>query len=253
MQSQSQPLAELDASFGPHFKGRFDFTLRFEHLILTILPMIILILLTPIYLHRLSLRTLTRSGYLLYVKLSIIGALVAIQIANVVLWGTNVYYRTAISMSAAALSCFGALCIIGIIFAEHFYSLRPSTVLSIFLSLMTLFDIAKTRSYFMRDGLETIAGLHIVIVVLEFALLMSQELSKRKLVHKEKYPADSYGHEVFSGFWNRSLFVWLNSTLLLGFRRIISVEDLHDMGPQLDPVRLHERLQERWQKSTCAL
>lgn len=43
-----------DSSFGPVYVGKFDFTLRFEHIILTILPASILIAIYPILLYHYS-------------------------------------------------------------------------------------------------------------------------------------------------------------------------------------------------------
>jgi hypothetical protein len=41
-----------DDSFGPQLEDHFDFTLRFEHIIMTILPSVLLILASPIFVFR---------------------------------------------------------------------------------------------------------------------------------------------------------------------------------------------------------
>ena len=59
-----------DAAFGPQFKDKFDFTLEFEHSILTLAPAVLLIAATPIffflYCRR---RSIILPGYLLWLKI----------------------------------------------------------------------------------------------------------------------------------------------------------------------------------------
>ncbi|KAM4067250.1 ABC transporter [Hirsutella rhossiliensis] len=64
--------------------------------------------------------------------------------------------------------------------------------------------------------------------------------------------ASSLGRESTSGFWGRSLFLWLNSTLLIGFRSIISVGDLQDLGPALSSTRLFAKFEPFWAKAWTA-
>lgn len=58
-----------DVSFGPRFHHRFDFTLKFEHTILSILPSALLILALPVFFwtwYRTAVRC--RAGLLLVLK-----------------------------------------------------------------------------------------------------------------------------------------------------------------------------------------
>lgn len=59
-----------DAAFGPEFKHKFDFTLEFEHAILTIGPAAFLLLAVPILLLRFRRHpTVISPGWLLWLKL----------------------------------------------------------------------------------------------------------------------------------------------------------------------------------------
>lgn len=130
---------------------------------------------------------------------------------------------------------------------EHRHSPRPSTLLSVHLSLGVLFDVAMTRSYFRRHGLYALGCLSIVVVILKMAILLLEEVSKRSLVYDQQLRS-SLGRESTSGFWSRSLFLWLNSTLCFGFRSIMSVGDLQDLGPELGSARLFAKFQVFWEK-----
>jgi hypothetical protein len=47
-----------------------------------------------------------------------------------------------------------------------------------------------------------------------------------------------FGKESGSGYWNRSLFLWLNWTFFFGFRNIQIIGDLDSLGPELDAKKL---------------
>lgn len=80
---------------------------------------------------------------------------------------------------------------------------------------------------------------------LKLAILLLDEISRRALIQSSLLRA-SMSAEATSGFWNRTLFLWLNSTLFFGFRNIFSVDDLRDMGPEFDSESLHARFQDKW-------
>lgn len=59
-----------DQSFGPQYGDRFDFTLRFEHIIFTILPATVLIAAYPILLYQYTRKSIVVGrGWSLYAKL----------------------------------------------------------------------------------------------------------------------------------------------------------------------------------------
>lgn len=59
-----------DNSFGPQYGHQFDFTLRFEHLIFTILPASLLIAAIPVLIYHYTRKPAVISrGWLLYAKL----------------------------------------------------------------------------------------------------------------------------------------------------------------------------------------
>lgn len=239
-----------DAAFGPAVKGFFDFTLSFEHSILSILPTSVFIVLTPIHVTHLWRRTpCVKPGVLLWLKMLSTLLLLSCQIASLVLWTVSTVQRHDLAVASAAIACVGSVCIFFLLYAEHVYSYRASTLLSVYLTLMILFDIAKTRSYFLRGDLDALAGLSVAVVCLEFVLLLFQEVSKRGLVTTRNSQPRLSG-EALSGFWGRALFLWINSTLKLGFRSILRIEDLKDLGPEFSSERLHSAFEPHWLKAS---
>ncbi len=142
--------ADGDGAFGPTLKGVFDFTLSFEHSILSILPTSVFIILTPIHVNHLWRRQpCVQAGVLLWLKMLSTLLLLSCQVASLVLWAVSSVPRHDLAVASAAVACVGSISIFFLLYAEHIYSYRPSTLLSIYLTLMVLFDIAKTRSYFL--------------------------------------------------------------------------------------------------------
>jgi hypothetical protein len=176
---------QIDETFGPQYPGYFEFTLTFERWLFSLLPAILLILATPVYIvNIIYLPPHVRAGLLLVCKLGTSIVLMSAQIAILVLWHMLALVRSDISIASAVLLCVSSLCISIILYAEHIYSIRPSTVLSMYLSLTMLLDVAKCRSYFLRSGYEPIGGIYVATIVLKTVLLLLEGISKRRLVYQ---------------------------------------------------------------------
>ncbi|TQV93467.1 hypothetical protein V2A60_010128 [Cordyceps javanica] len=239
-----------DGSFGPTLKGFFDFTLSFEHSILSILPTSVFIALTPLHVSHLWRRQpCVKPGILLWLKMLSTLLLLSCQVASLALWAVASVPRHDLAVASAAITCVGCVFVFFLLYAEHIYSYRPSTLLSVYLTLMILFDIAKTRSYFLRADLSAIAGLSAAVVVVELVLLLLQEVSKRRLL-TTRNSGPRISSEALSGFWGRALFLWVNTTLKLGFRSILRVEDLKDLGPEFSSERLYADFEPHWQAAS---
>jgi len=259
-----------DDTFGPQVGTSFDFTLFFEHTILTSLPASLLLLVCPLYLTRFLRRPVCfKHGLLLWTKLvrllpfncflswsadlplQIVATLLfGIEIANTVLTSRDgSLLQNSASISAAVLSCASMLSVIAIIYAEHYRSLRSSSFLSAFLSITMLFNITRARSYISRGGLDSFGAFQTVIAIFKLGLVALEEVSKQSLLQPE-LGRSSVGPETKGGFWSRSLFIWVNSTLLIGFRNAISVEDLPEIGLEFSTERLSTQFQKKWAAGT---
>jgi hypothetical protein len=258
-----------DDAFGPQVGNRFDFTLFFEYTILTTLPACLLLFVSPFYIYRFLRRPISfRHGLLLWTKLVSLRTmnalspfasagwltsasqvvavlLLSVELANTVLISRDgSLLRSSASIAASVLSCTSMLAVVTLIYTEHRRSLRSSSFLSAFLSITTLFNIARARSYISRGGLDTFGALQVTIAVLKLALVSLEEVSKQSLLQPQHGP--SMGPETRGGFWNRLLFVWVNNTLFIGFRKAISVEELPDIGLEFSPERLSAKFQRKW-------
>lgn len=150
-------------------------------------------------------------------------------------------------IAAGSLSCFAALCIALLFNTEHRRSIKPSTLLSIYFGITVFLDGAKARSYLLRSGLDGIGAIQVAVAVVKFILLVLEERPK-KLGLQNKNLRDFFGKEALSGFWSRSLFLWLNDVFLIGFRRIITLQDLGNLGPEFSTADLSNKFGVIWNK-----
>ncbi len=142
---------------------------------------------------------------------------------------------TGLSLAASVVACLAVVALAVFIHFEHRHAVESSPFPALYLFATLLFDIAKARSYFLRSsiGFYPLACITTAITVLKLFLLILGELPKRYQVKR-----GDLGLESKYGFWGRTFFIWLNSTLFLGFRNIISPDDLPDLDPSFTSARL---------------
>lgn len=129
---------------------------------------------------------------------------------------------------------------------EHLRSVQPSTLLSINFGITVFLDGIKARSYLLRVGLDNVGAAQIVVVAAKFALLLLEEVPKTPiLANFGKF----VGKEALSGFWSRSLFLWLNEIFVVGFRQNLTVEELGNLEPQFSTELLASQFKEAWDNS----
>lgn len=239
-------LDEMDGQFGPVDTGRFDFTILFEHAMLGLVPAGILLLALPVFLKAARAARQARPGALLWLKLAVSVALVAIQLTSLVLWHHT--SRTPVSLAASIMSLVASLCVLAMTYVTHIYTVQSSALLSIFLSTTMLFDITMARSYYMRGGLGAIAALQVVIASLKLVLVVLEEMPKRNLLYSDK-TRNNAGAEQCSGFWNRSMMIWVTRLVVEGARKKLRVEDLPPIGQQFSSEQLFDRFTPFWKRA----
>lgn len=130
---------------------------------------------------------------------------------------------------------------VSLVYAEHHYSDSPSLLLSIYLTISILLDIALVRSLFLRGGLLlAIATLTSAALAVKVLLLALEEAPKHAPAGLEA------SKERSSGLWNRTVFWWLNTTFKKGFRSFLAVDDLSALDEHLDSPRLTSSLEYKW-------
>ena len=143
-----------------------------------------------------------------------------------------------------------SVCLAGCLFTEHRHSLRSSAILSICLTSGIVFDAATARSYFLRSGCDDLGAVTVLAAACKLAVMILEEIPKNKFAkmpNKEtSSEKDSPGKEATSGFWNRTLYLWLNETFHAGFKQILCIDQLDKLGPEFSSETLSEAFKTVW-------
>lgn len=162
------------------------------------------------------------------------------------LWALPQVASTRASIAANAVTAAGTLLLCLLSYVEHTRSVRPSFLLDIYLFSTLLFDIARTRTLWLRlagrEGMA-IAILSSVMVAVKSLLLLLETMEKRSFLRHEY---KNYPPEATAGFFNRAFFLWLNSLFKMGFSNLMSVDDLFALDKQLGSKRLQDNLESKW-------
>ena len=126
---------------------------------------------------------------------------------------------------------------------EHRNSAKPSALISLYLILTIILDLALTRTLWIRSGMQALASIFTVSLVLKTVLLVLEETPKR-LSTGEKGSV----RETSVGVVNRSFFWWLNHLFVEGFRGLIDLGSLGALNEKFNTYDLSERIEERWKR-----
>ncbi|KAE8147983.1 multidrug resistance-associated protein [Aspergillus avenaceus] len=231
----------------PNCRGGFDFTVLFETSILNISPAACFLLLVPVRLFQLARRPpKVYSSILRIVTLIAAVALASIQVALVTLIATRHVTEERISLVGSILDLIAALAVVILVDREHVRSVRPSFLVSAYLFVTLLLDLARVRTaWLLHDGGVYPACLTTSLAV-KFLLLVLGNIEKRKwLMPSEK---ESSG-ESTSGPFNRGLFAWLNGLLWKGYAVLLTGDALPIIHEKLSSSDLSNQFTDTWNHS----
>jgi hypothetical protein len=170
--------------------------------------------------------------------------LIACQTAFLILRRLNPGIETRASLAADILSLVGAIGIGLVSWFHHRGSVKPSTLLAIFLGVSVILDIVRVRTlWLLRDASHAAVVLNLSLA-LKLGGLLLESLSKRKNLYlsgNKGYVTS--GPEPFIGFWIRVGFGWLIPTMRQGYHQILSVDDLPALDYRMKSDRLSCALQ----------
>ncbi|KAJ5178366.1 ABC transporter integral membrane type 1 [Penicillium coprophilum] len=238
-----------DSLFGPivshnSCRGGFDFTVLFEAWIFNITPAACFLLLLPIRLFQLSresIKVKTSSVHL--ATLAIATALAGIQVVLLVFSATQYYPEQHVSLAGATLSLIAALSIVVLLYLEHSRAVRPSFLVSAYLFITLLLDIARVRTAWLLPYGRAYPACLTASLVTELLLLVLANVEKRKwLLPAEK----TQSTESTSGLFSRGSFAWLNELLRKGHSLLLTGDALPNIHEKLSSSDLSDRFAKSW-------
>lgn len=153
--------------------------------------------------------------------------------------------RTRLTLLCHALTIvvFGIL--LSVSYLEHDCSVRPSTLLAVYLGTSILLDIARVRTLFFIPGNQGIARLVLAGLIVKILIFLSEVSEKRRLLMPKWQDASP---EETSGAINRALFIWLNHVFVQGFQTLLTVDMLTPLDTELLEASNPTKLVERWEQ-----
>lgn len=251
--ASSTCLLAWDQSFGPRVNTlcrSFDFTLQFEDVIFACVPAAVFICLLPWNIFRLlkSSPTCSVQSKLQISKLIALGGLLITQVVFLALRAHSNSFRSGASLPADILSLAATVGAIVLSYLDHQRSLRPSTLLSLYLSISIILSIARIRTLWLMES--SVAEPAVFTTMMVFNIIaFTLESVERKSSLKASHHSDmrkEYAPEQYSGLWVRTSFAWLLVTLRLGYSKFISVNDLPLLDTQLRSFVLRQKLTSTW-------
>lgn len=170
-----------------------------------------------------------------------------------VLWSNTPIHRTRTALASATLSFVDVFMFMYLSYAEH-GTLRPSDLLNAYLFFSVVFDTIRTRTLWTAGITHSIPAVFSASLAMKFIILILEATEKRRYLNSED---QHRGPEETSGLLNRSLFLWLNKLIRMGFRKILRMEDLYPIDDELATESLRIRFARAWRQgmyvSLCTL
>ncbi|KAM0274379.1 hypothetical protein ACHAQH_007916 [Verticillium albo-atrum] len=236
-----------DESFGPIVQGcrdDFDFTLRFQHIILAITPAILFLALSIPRTIWLSQQPRIVSGVAFqFAKLTAITILATLQFALLNLQTAGaVSSLDGFAIASTALNLVAALSMLTLSFYEHSRVPRPSTLLILYILLQMLCDVVQVRTSWLMAGSVTsnmIARLFTASVVAKFVILVAEAQRKARWL---RWKIDEHSPEETSGVLSLSVYFWLNKLFRQGYSNVLAIDDLYPLDRDIDSDLLQRKL-----------
>ncbi|TQV94278.1 ABC multidrug transporter [Cordyceps javanica] len=222
---------------------------QLEESILTILPSCLVFLLTPIlFLHHPDQPVRLRRGRLLRLKFYCAATLIVLQFVLTVSQCTSLGLAARRELPTFSIDLIVAASVAGVVYREYHRAARASVFLGLHVALGLVIDGTKSRAYARHSDTRTAAYVSVISAAVRLVLLLLNEVPKGAAMvdgHLQRRASK----ETSSGFWGRALFLWLNSTLLLGFRTRLCLNDLDELAPEFSSETLFQKFQSRWRNA----
>ncbi|KAL4768688.1 putative ABC transporter [Aspergillus nidulans var. acristatus] len=233
-------------TFGPQVSGcyeDFDFTLLFEESILYLPPLLIAasVALLRIWQLRSTENLLKRSGLLSILKPLCWAIFVLLGLVHLVLSSVLKTSTTRLSNAAIAIGLVASPIFAWLSFWEHARSLRPSTILNVYLLGTIPMDAARARTLFRMPGNSAIASIFATIVVCKVVLLVVEAMEKQRLLLDR-----GWAPEETAGILNRSFLWWFNPLLLSGYKQALTVDKLLAVDEDIGVEKSKDEIRRRW-------
>ncbi|KAK2786100.1 hypothetical protein FQN52_007979 [Onygenales sp. PD_12] len=168
-----------------------------------------------------------------------------VQLILLVLWSKEREIKTRASLASLALTFVGTGGMGLVSYAEHLHSVKPSILLNAYLFGSLVLDATRTRTLWLIGDHLLIAILLTVSLGMKLLMLLLEATKKRNIL-QPKY--SHYPPEAISGFFGRTLFLWLNPLFAKGSSQLLVLDDLFELDKHLSSEYLSQLLRSSLEK-----
>jgi len=105
-----------------------------------------------------------------------------LQTALPVLYAAKLVLRTRATLAAAVLTLIHALGSCLLSRAEHFYSVRPSAIINVYILVTLLFDIVHWRTLLLEGASRSVAAVFSSTISIKVMILFIEAIEKRSIL-----------------------------------------------------------------------
>ncbi|OAA75466.1 ABC transporter, transmembrane region, type 1 [Akanthomyces lecanii RCEF 1005] len=153
------------------------------------------------------------------------------------------------TLAALSVTLVTSLFFLYLSYLEHTRSVRPSTLLTLYLGLSTLLDLARVRTLFYLQSADDLAAVFLAGFCVKVVIFALELYEKRRLLRPKWQDS---APEATSSTYARALFIWLNSLMMKGFRASLTVDTLTPIDNDLLKASEPSSLLDRWNKARLA-
>jgi ATP-binding cassette subfamily C (CFTR/MRP) protein 1 len=175
-----------------------------------------------------------------------------LQLVLLILWASkNNQNRNipSIAITANTLGILDAIALCVLSFLEHRHSIRPSTLITLYLLPSVAFDAVQCRTLWLSSQAPRsvlLATIFSISLGFKTGMLVLEVIEKRGILIS---PWNLSSPESLSGTINRSVFWWLNALFVTGYKGVLELASLWPTDHSMDSKRLLERLTISWTKT----
>lgn len=161
-----------------------------------------------------------------------------LQLTLLISWAVNHGpVATKLGIASSAIGFVTAVVMCALSWLEHERSVRPSTLLCVYLLISLLFDIAQCRTLWLLNKqpgqpLQALPSLFTALMACRAVMLLSESLGKTRYL-LGPWQRLKACPEALASVFSRGTFWWLNELLTRGFSSTLQLDTLHEPDEKL--------------------
>lgn len=252
-QSISCP-AWSDQTFGPRIDPacrEFDFTLLFEDVVFSAVPVAVFLVLAIARIFQLwsRPRKCFALTYKSSSKLAVLVFLLIVQTLAAIFRNQDPALHTSAAQPGGTLVAIFVLASVPLSYLEHRHSPRPPDLLVLAYTLLALLSVPHFRTLWLTPVAAVHRVLGTLMLILSSAVVVLESWSKDD---KLGLVSKTVTAEQTAAFWSRGFFTWLVPVLRMGYSNVFRLSDLPKVDRELTEASARSKLDMAWKASSPA-